>query len=135
MTTSPARRTTSTWRRRRRLAAAPSPSTEPRPTNWASAEPGLLRDDRQRFLRFRGLDDVERGGLADPVLDVARRRRAGEADRLEQLLVQVSRVLGAQVRHRADAEAPHQRDPALHPGHLEQRALVDELEEAIAGDA
>ena len=44
-------------------------------------------------------------------------------------------VLGAEVLHRVDAEAANDRQVALHPGDLEESALVRELEEAIGADA
>src|SRR5438093_5721373 len=102
----PTRLTPSSPRHRRRQTGA-----------GACARPPFLSllDDRDRLLRFRWLDDVEAGGLADPVLDLAPRRRAGQPYRLEQRRMQLAGLLRAQVWHRVDAEPSHQWDPALHP--------------------
>lgn len=73
-----------------------------------------LSDNWNRPFRFELLDDIQRRSLADPVLNIAEARRAGEPDRLDELRVQSLRILRAQVFHRVDAEPPDQRNPAIH---------------------
>ncbi len=43
-------------------------------------------------------------------------------------------VLRSKVGHRVDSQAPDERQPAVHPGDLEKRALVHELEEPVRRD-
>jgi hypothetical protein len=49
--------------------------------------------------------------------------------------MQLSRILGAQVFHRVDSQAPDDRELTLHPGYFEQRALVRKLEESLGADS
>src|SRR6202171_2162101 len=108
-----------------------TPSSRASTTTSSSAEVFSSRasflHNRNRRRGFRLFYVVQCGRLADPVLNVGKARRAGEANRLHQLCVKGAGVLRAQVVHRVDAEPADDRKASLHARDLEQRALMSEL--------